>query len=55
MAGRADVRYLPDLISPSDIVALIEDLGFGASLQENNSNSGTIELNVSHLLIFLII
>jgi len=47
MAGRADVRYLPDLISPSDIVALIEDLGFGASLQENNSNSGTIELNIS--------
>ena len=46
MAGKADVRYRPDMVTPEQIVAFIEDLGFGAVLQENRNNNGSVELNV---------
>ena len=49
MAGKADVRYLPELVTPDEIVDFIEDLGFGASLMESNSNAGNVELNVGLL------
>ena len=49
MAGKADVRYLPELVTPDEIVDFIEDLGFGASLMESNTNNGNVELNVSEI------
>ena len=53
MAGKADVRYLPELVTPDEIVDFIEDQGFGASLMESNTNNGNVELNVGEIKIKL--
>ena len=47
MAGRADVKYRPDLITPQDIVGFIEGLGFGATWEKGALGRGVVELNVS--------
>ena len=51
MSGKADVTYQPDLTNPEKIAGLIEDLGFGATLQKNAVRTGEIELNVRNCLL----
>ncbi|KAM5181761.1 copper-transporting ATPase 2 [Mantella aurantiaca] len=48
IAGKAEVRYIEDLIDPSDIAQLIENLGFGAVvLEECTATHGSIELVIT--------
>lgn len=48
MAGKAEVKYDPTLLDPSRIVQLISDLGFGASvMEENTAQDGILDLSVS--------
>uniref|UniRef100_H2Z7G2 P-type Cu(+) transporter n=1 Tax=Ciona savignyi TaxID=51511 RepID=H2Z7G2_CIOSA len=49
MSGRAEVKYRPSIIDTTTIVQLIEDLGFGASIQDGSGKGGQTELNVSHI------
>ncbi|KAM4695682.1 copper-transporting ATPase 1 [Rhinophrynus dorsalis] len=45
MAGKAEVRYNPVVIQPSDIAELIQELGFEARVLENyDDGDGTLEL-----------
>ena len=46
MSGKAEVKYRSGIIDPEKIASLIEDLGFGASVQESNNKTGEIELSV---------
>lgn len=48
MAGKAEVRYDPGISDPSRIAQLISDLGFGASvMEENTGQDGILDLSVS--------
>lgn len=48
MAGKAEVKYNPEVIQPLEIAGLIEDLGFDAAVMEDYKGSdGDIELLVS--------
>ncbi|XP_076800660.1 copper-transporting ATPase 2-like [Clavelina lepadiformis] len=47
MSGRAEVKYRPSLIDPNRVAELVEDLGFGATVQEGDGKSGQAELNVT--------
>ncbi|XP_057194434.1 copper-transporting ATPase 2 [Triplophysa rosa] len=48
MAGKAEVKYDPALLDPSRIVRLISDLGFGASVMEENTvQDGILDLSVT--------
>ncbi|XP_062910479.1 copper-transporting ATPase 2-like isoform X3 [Mobula hypostoma] len=47
MAGKAEVKYNPDIIQPTAIAELIKDLGFGATVIEDTSSAGKLELNVT--------
>ena len=48
MAGKAEVKYNPEVIQPLEIAQLIQELGFEASVMENYSGSdGDLELIVS--------
>lgn len=48
MAGKAEVKYNPEVIQPLEIVQLIQDLGFGAAVMEDYQGSdGDVELVVS--------
>lgn len=48
MAGKAEVRYNPDVTQPSVIAELIRELGFGAIVMENcDEGDGILELVVS--------
>ncbi|XP_061841342.1 copper-transporting ATPase 2 isoform X2 [Nerophis lumbriciformis] len=48
MAGKAEVKYDPDVIDAPDVARLIEDLGFGASLLEDNVvTHGKLDLNIT--------
>ncbi|XP_072304323.1 copper-transporting ATPase 2 [Eucyclogobius newberryi] len=48
MAGKAEVKYCSDLITPVDIERLIGDLGFGARLIEDSGlTDGKLELTVT--------
>lgn len=48
MAGKAEVKYHSDLISPAGIERLIEDLGFGAKLIEDSTlTDGKLDLIVT--------
>lgn len=50
MAGKAEVKYNPEVIQPLEIAGLIEDLGFEAAVMEDYKGSdGDIELLVSML------
>ncbi|CAO2611603.1 Copper-transporting ATPase 2 [Lemmus lemmus] len=45
MSGKAEVKYNPEVIQPPRIAQLIQDLGFGATVMEDNTVSeGDIEL-----------
>ncbi|KAM5288577.1 copper-transporting ATPase 2 isoform 21-T21 [Ctenodactylus gundi] len=45
MSGKAEVKYNPEVIQPPKIAQLIQDLGFQASVMEDNAGSdGDIEL-----------
>uniref|UniRef100_A0A8C3U6C2 Copper-transporting ATPase 2 n=1 Tax=Catharus ustulatus TaxID=91951 RepID=A0A8C3U6C2_CATUS len=47
MAGKADIKYKPDLIQPLEIAQLIQNLGFEATIMENNAETeGQVELLV---------
>ncbi|XP_078078460.1 copper-transporting ATPase 2 [Mustelus asterias] len=48
MAGKAEVKYNPDVIQPTDIAELIQDLGFGATVMEGDvSSAGDFELIIT--------
>ncbi|XP_078544951.1 copper-transporting ATPase 1-like isoform X2 [Lissotriton helveticus] len=47
MAGKAEVRYNPEILQPPAIAMLIQELGFGATVMENyDSGDGILELIV---------
>ncbi|KAM5288559.1 copper-transporting ATPase 2 isoform 3-T3 [Ctenodactylus gundi] len=47
-AGKAEVKYNPEVIQPPKIAQLIQDLGFQASVMEDNAGSdGDIELVIT--------
>ncbi|XP_043098294.1 LOW QUALITY PROTEIN: copper-transporting ATPase 2 [Puntigrus tetrazona] len=48
MAGKAEVKYDPGLLEPTQIVQLISHLGFGASVMEENAvQDGVLDLSVT--------
>ncbi|XP_053312296.1 copper-transporting ATPase 2 [Spea bombifrons] len=48
MSGKAEVKYKPDRIQPSQIAQLIENLGFGATVMEDcTATDGSVELIIS--------
>lgn len=48
MAGKAEVKYNPEVIQPLEIAQLVQDLGFEASVLEDYTGSdGDLELIVS--------
>ncbi|XP_067841972.1 copper-transporting ATPase 2-like [Heptranchias perlo] len=48
MAGKAEVKYNSDIIQPTDIAGLIKDLGFGATVIEDNvCSAGKLELIIT--------
>lgn len=50
MAGKAEIKYKPELIQPLEIAQLIQNLGFEATIMENNEETeGQVELLVSHV------
>lgn len=50
MAQKAEVKYDPSYIFPSQIANKIQDLGFGTSLLDSESmGQSTVELNVSKI------
>lgn len=54
MSGKAEVKYNPEVIQPPRIAQLIQNLGFGATVMEDNTVSeGDIELIVSPVAITL--
>uniref|UniRef100_A0A3Q2D1E6 P-type Cu(+) transporter n=1 Tax=Cyprinodon variegatus TaxID=28743 RepID=A0A3Q2D1E6_CYPVA len=48
MAGKAEVKYDPNLLDPAGVSQLIEDLGFGAELLEDNAvTQGKLDLQIT--------
>lgn len=48
MAGKAEVKYDAELLSAAAVTRLIEELGFGATLMEDNAvANGKLDLTVS--------
>ena len=48
MAGKAEVKYNPEVIQPLEIAKLVQDLGFEAAVMEDYTGSdGDLELMVS--------
>ncbi|NXD24341.1 ATP7B ATPase, partial [Spelaeornis formosus] len=48
MAGKAEIRYKPELIQPLEIAQLIQNLGFEATIMENNAETdGQVELLIT--------
>ncbi|XP_051882353.1 copper-transporting ATPase 2-like [Pristis pectinata] len=47
MAGKAEIKYNPDIIQPTAIAEFIKDLGFGATVIEDTSAVGNLELNIT--------
>ncbi|XP_072898033.1 copper-transporting ATPase 2-like [Hemitrygon akajei] len=45
--GKAEVKYNPDIIQPTAIAELIKDLGFGATVIEDMSSAGNLELSIT--------
>lgn len=47
MAGKAEVKYDPNHLDPSGVAQLIEDLGFGAKLLEDDAvTQGKLDLQI---------
>lgn len=54
MAGKAEIKYKPELIQPLEIAQLIQNLGFEATVMEDNPETeGQVELLVSHVYLKL--
>lgn len=50
MAGKAEVKYKPDVYDPAQIAQLITDLGFGATVMEDQAiTDGKLQLIVSRI------
>ncbi|NXA68520.1 ATP7B ATPase, partial [Mohoua ochrocephala] len=48
MAGKAEIKYKPELIQPLEIAQLIQNLGFEATIMEDNAETeGQVELLVT--------
>nr|XP_030129102.3 copper-transporting ATPase 2 [Taeniopygia guttata] len=48
MAGKAEIKYKPKLIQPLEIAQLIQNLGFEATIMENNAETeGQVELLIT--------
>ncbi|NXM23071.1 ATP7B ATPase, partial [Ploceus nigricollis] len=48
MAGKAEIKYKPELIQPLEIAQLIHNLGFEATIMENNAETeGQVELLIT--------
>ncbi|XP_061572171.1 copper-transporting ATPase 2 isoform X2 [Cololabis saira] len=48
MAGKAEVKYVPDVLDASVVTQLIEDLGFGVKLIEDNAvTHGKLDLTIT--------
>ncbi|XP_062370908.1 copper-transporting ATPase 2 [Cinclus cinclus] len=48
MAGKAEIKYKPELIQPLEIAQLIQSLGFEATVMENNAETeGQVELLIT--------
>ncbi|KAM6894091.1 copper-transporting ATPase 2 [Xenentodon cancila] len=48
MAGKAEVKYVADVLDASAVAQLIEDLGFGAKLMEDNAvTHGKLDLTIT--------
>ncbi|NXX30293.1 ATP7B ATPase, partial [Nicator chloris] len=48
MAGKAEIKYKPELIQPLEIAQLIQNLGFEATILENNAETeGQVELLIT--------
>lgn len=48
IAGKAEVKYDSELLSAAAVTRLIEELGFGATLMEDNALAhGKLDLTVS--------
>ncbi|XP_047210714.1 copper-transporting ATPase 2 isoform X2 [Girardinichthys multiradiatus] len=47
MAGKAEVKYDPNLLDPAGVTQFIEDIGFGAKLLEDNAvTHGKLDLQI---------
>ncbi|XP_077869327.1 copper-transporting ATPase 2-like [Saccoglossus kowalevskii] len=46
MAGKAEVKYNPVVLDPSQIAEMIEDMGFESSVDESESTGGTLDLMI---------
>lgn len=51
MAGKAEVRYDAAYIMPHQIANKISDLGFGATVMDEGTGEGVVDLNVSMIMI----
>lgn len=50
MAGKAEIKYKPDSIQPLEIAQLIQNLGFDATVIEDQADEeGRMELVVSNV------
>lgn len=50
MAGKAEVKYDPEVVNAAAVSQLIEDLGFGATVMEDGAGAhGKLDLTVSLL------
>ncbi|NWZ80113.1 ATP7B ATPase, partial [Poecile atricapillus] len=48
MAGKAEIKYKPELIQPLEIAQLVQNLGFEATIMENNAETeGQVELLIT--------
>uniref|UniRef100_A0A8B9F274 Copper-transporting ATPase 2 n=1 Tax=Amazona collaria TaxID=241587 RepID=A0A8B9F274_9PSIT len=48
MAGKAEIKYKPELIQPLEIAQLIQNLGFGATVIEDHAETeGNVELLIT--------
>ena len=53
MAGKAEVKYNSQILDPPRIAQLIKDLGFGATVMEDNGiMDGKLDLIVSHISLY---
>lgn len=56
MAGKAEIKYKPDVIQPLEITQLIKNLGFDASVIEDYTDAvGSINLKVSILWVYRLV
>uniref|UniRef100_A0A672TRP9 Copper-transporting ATPase 2 n=1 Tax=Strigops habroptila TaxID=2489341 RepID=A0A672TRP9_STRHB len=48
MAGKAEIKYKPELIQPVEIAQLIQNLGFGATvIEDHEETEGNVELLIA--------